>query len=552
MDCDPLILSPKAEAILCYLRQNAGKVVDHDQLLDAVWPDIHIHPEAVKVYIHEIRRALGDDPNCPTYIQTVPRRGYRFLTPADPALIRRRTPNGLYGRDLELAQLNDICRAVMAGERQGIFISGEIGIGKTALVEAFASSAAAKPEVLVTIGRCIRIGGLQEPYYAVLEALGRISAEDFPAKLATAPTLAAQFPRLFSASELERIRTDSACATPGRMLREICEFIELLSSSSAMVLILEDVQWADSATVDFISALARRTEPAKLMVVCTLRNSDPASNDIPIAQVVRELGIKNRWSSLELKPLDRTAISGMVFRALGRRAASDHLLDRVATFTGGNPLFLRSVVQYLLETGTHAADEAASCQSALHVSEHLQRFLHGQFLEMADEDRTLLEYAAVAGVSFTAYSLAPLLGIDPEEADQRYERLAANCTWIELAGTESVSPSTVTSRFEFRHGLYRDVIYCQLGRARRARIHRALAEHLENAMGELSGERSAELAWRYQECGNFEKADHYLELAGGQAIERSVSREAELLFNESTLLAARRLCAEEKSVAMGT
>lgn len=549
LDQEVLPLTPKASAILSHLLAHAGSLVPTDELLDAIWPETHIQPEAIKVYIHEIRRALGDDPRNPRYIETISRRGYRLIAPIYPSataasvtlpLRVKRAPlaHSLFGRNCELSELEKSFQAAVHGDRQLILISGEAGIGKTSLVNAFVDSLPANPECRVMMGRCIRIGGLQEPYYPVLEALGQLDVEDLPAKLAAqAPTWAVQFPGMFSPSDRERIVAEVWSATPLRMLREICEFLELLSRTTALVLILEDVHWADPATVDFISAAAQRIQPARLMVVCTLRDVDATSNRLPIAAVIRELRGNSRCMGLELKPLSRRSVQEVLIRTLGDTLTSPSLVDRVSKYTGGNPLFLRSVVQELMESGRNFGDEAEADYDALKPTEDLQRFLHGQLLDMPEDDRTLLEYASVAGSTFTGSALAPLLNADPATAEALCEKLAAKCTWVKFSGPESISGAT--SQFEFRHGLYKDVVYGQVGRARRSRIHRCLAENLVSSLGEMAVERSAELAWRYQECGDIDKSIHYLERAGGQAMRRFAPREAALMFDRARLLALR-------------
>jgi DNA-binding winged helix-turn-helix (wHTH) protein len=74
-----MLLTPTPFAILRYLVEHAGRLVTHDELLDAVWPDAHVQPQAVKRHILDVRSALGDDPKNPVFIETLPRRGYQFI-----------------------------------------------------------------------------------------------------------------------------------------------------------------------------------------------------------------------------------------------------------------------------------------------------------------------------------------------------------------------------------------------------------------------------------------------------------------------------------------
>ena len=132
-------LMPKPFAVLQYLVEHAGQLVTSDQLLSAIWPDTYVQPEILRRYILEVRRALGDAAEAPRFVQTLPKRGYRFMvlsstTPlsatCDPRASR------LVGRESALANLTRCLKASLTGRRQVMFVVGEPGIGKTSLVDA--------------------------------------------------------------------------------------------------------------------------------------------------------------------------------------------------------------------------------------------------------------------------------------------------------------------------------------------------------------------------------------------------------------------------------
>src|SRR5262249_1084445 len=143
-------LTPKASAVLRRLVEDGGQVVSKEELLRAGWAKTHVSDGVLKVIILEIRRALGDDPAAPSFIETGPRRGYRFIAPrarqirVAPAMDPR---GALVGRDRVLAQLEDRLTSALNGERQLVFLSGEAGIGKTTVVDAFLARAASHPDV---------------------------------------------------------------------------------------------------------------------------------------------------------------------------------------------------------------------------------------------------------------------------------------------------------------------------------------------------------------------------------------------------------------------
>ena len=143
-----ILLTPKAFSVLRYLLERAGRLVTQNELLEALWPDTFVQPEVLKSHIRDIRKRLDDDPRNPQFIETLPRRGYRFIaTVADE--VRRRNlavasaAYRLVGRNRELDRLRAYLQRALHGDRQLVFVSGEPGFGKTALVVALQLQVAA-------------------------------------------------------------------------------------------------------------------------------------------------------------------------------------------------------------------------------------------------------------------------------------------------------------------------------------------------------------------------------------------------------------------------
>jgi DNA-binding winged helix-turn-helix (wHTH) protein len=153
-----LPLRPKPFAVLRYLAAHPGRLVTKEELLKAVWPDVRVSEGLLHTHIRDLRQVLGEDSETPRIIETVARRGYRFIgtvvsgqssvvspPPTPPLRSQLATENWqltpfLVGREAELAQLQYWWTTAMNGERQGVFVTGEPGIGKTSLVEAFLQS----------------------------------------------------------------------------------------------------------------------------------------------------------------------------------------------------------------------------------------------------------------------------------------------------------------------------------------------------------------------------------------------------------------------------
>ena len=176
-----ILLAPKTFAVLAYLVEHAGRLVTHDELLEAVWPDSVVEPQAVKRHVLAVRSALGDRPKNSLFIETIPKRGYRFIAPVSApveaeSLIGAIGPaRDLVGRGSAFEVLREMWRRALNGERQIVFITGEAGIGKTALAEEFQRQVAVgERSVHIAHGQCIEGYGSKEPYAPMLNALGEL------------------------------------------------------------------------------------------------------------------------------------------------------------------------------------------------------------------------------------------------------------------------------------------------------------------------------------------------------------------------------------------
>jgi len=243
MESDERIpVAPKAFAVLEYLVEHAGRLVTQEELLEHVWRDRMVEPQAVKKRILDVRNALGDHPKNPVFIETVPKRGYRFIAPVSkhiatsPSASVRASQGMLVGRNRALTELHGGLRQASSGERKIVFITGEAGIGKTALADEFRrQSASTAACIRMATGQCVEGYGGKEPYYPMLDALGRLCAGPQADSIvqvlaAQAPTWLVQFPALLKREHREMLQREILGTTRERMLREICEALETITA----------------------------------------------------------------------------------------------------------------------------------------------------------------------------------------------------------------------------------------------------------------------------------------------------------------------------------
>src|ERR1700761_3773746 len=154
-------LTPKPFAVLRYLVENPQRLVTHDELMDKLWPETYVQPQVLRTYVLELRKLLGDSADSPRFIRTVPGRGYWFLAPVEDrnghATVDSRgpLPGRIVGRQQEFDRIQALLRQATQGARQLTFITGETGMGKTALIDLFCRQLCNEDHVHVARGQCV-------------------------------------------------------------------------------------------------------------------------------------------------------------------------------------------------------------------------------------------------------------------------------------------------------------------------------------------------------------------------------------------------------------
>ncbi|BBA32848.1 uncharacterized protein sS8_0883 [Methylocaldum marinum] len=393
-----IVLRPRTFAVLCYLLEHPDRLLTKTEILNALWPRQYVSEGVLKASINEIRKALGDDPKAPRYIETRHRRGYRFIGPraSHPPSASSALPSPrCVGRDAELRHLHAALEKALAGERQLVFVTGEAGIGKTTVVEVFAEGAAARQELLrMASGQCVEHYGPGEAYLPVLEALGRLCRPPQGKRLVAllrryAPTWLGQLPWLLSPAEQTELQRQGVAATPERMLREMAEALEAVTAETPLVLVLEDLHWSDYATLDLLAALARRREAARLLVIGTYRPMELIVRGHPLKGLKQELQVHGQCAELALGALSEAAVTDYLAARCPRVAPTvplERLAQWVSRRTEGNPLFMVHTVAYLCARGAlREAPEPAGQDASLRVLEDAEHGMPETLQQMIDQ-----------------------------------------------------------------------------------------------------------------------------------------------------------------------
>jgi DNA-binding winged helix-turn-helix (wHTH) protein/predicted ATPase len=566
-----LPLRPKVFAVLQCLLAKAGQMVSKAELLKAGWPGTVVGDAVLTVCIQEIRELLGDNATTPRFIVTVHRRGYRFIaaitavpssefrvpsSPPLPAPSPQRPAPTLVGRSPELQRMDACLTAALHGQRQLMFVSGEAGIGKTALIDTFVTHACEQHALRVIHGQCVEHHGAAEAYLPVLDAFGRLCRNPREARVVDilrrfAPTWLMQMPWLLSNAEREALQREPRTVTRERMLREMAEALEALTEEAPLVCILEDLHWSDSATLDLLSVLARRREPARLLILGSYRPVEVTSQDHPLRAITRDLQQRNHGKEISLDLLSREAVEQYVAACVGEHGLHPTpLVDARALATvlyrctEGNPLFLVKLIeelvarQALAQTAEQWEHTSAPDISAV-IPHNIRQMVDQQLERLSPEQQKTLLTASVEGVEFSAITIATVLKEPADVVEDRCDDLGQRSTFLQAADAGEWPDGTLTARYRFTHALYRTILYERLTATQRVRIHLHIGTSIESAYEERASEKAAELAVHFELGRDYRRAVRYLWQSSTNALLRQANREAITALRKGLTLLAR-------------
>lgn len=495
----------------------------------------------------------------------------------------RGSSGGLVAREQELGRLDGLLRAALGGEARVIFITGEAGSGKTALLEEFGRRAeAAHPGLVAALGSCNAYIGAGDPYLPfrqILEQLaGEGQGEPDGARRGHAPpsvarALVAHGPDLLGAmlpadTLLERAARGAAgdepwlqqlrrLAADDRRLADVslqqrslfeqyARVLCALAQERPLLLCLDDLQWADLGSINLLLHLGRRIAGQPLLIVGAYRSADVAlgrgGERHPLEPAVHEL--QRIYGE---PPIDLSAAASRHFIDALLDQRPNRLDERFrATLyrqTGGQPLFTVELLRGMRERGDLSYDEEGRLVARPEIDwDRLPAKVDAVIAErigrLEHPDRELLWVASVEGEEFSAEVAAQVLGLDAGEALRRLSgRLdrthhLVRATGVRLAGGRRLS------RYRFRHFLIQRYLYRSLDAAERAHWHERVHAALAALYGEQS-EAAAELARHAEEAGRIDLAAGHLRQAGDYALRLLANAEAAEHYRRALALLER-------------
>jgi predicted ATPase len=410
------------------------------------------------------------------------------------------------GRQGEVEWLRERWMWALEGRRQFGVISGEVGIGKTTVVDLFVASLPTPCEVWVGRGQCVDTYGAGEPYLPMLEALGQLGQSPHRGALLTvlqryAPTWLVHLPALLGDSERERLQRQLQGVTSARMLRELAEALEALTTITPLILVLEDLHWSEVSTVNLLTYLAQRREPARLLLLGTYRPADVVVREHPLRGVLQELRGRGLSAELPLELLLPEDVGAYATARLGGEVTAD-LTALLYRHSEGNALFMVNVLEHLVEQGVMHQEggqwTARDAQTAATSLPDALQLLITQRLEMLARDaQRVLEVASMAGDVFATAAVAAGLDVPIDEVDAICNTLAQQHAFLEPAGLAEWPDGTLSGCYRFQHALYRQVLAARLGDLQQVQVHRRMRECLVQDSGPQTSTLAMQLAFRF-------------------------------------------------------
>jgi DNA-binding CsgD family transcriptional regulator/tetratricopeptide (TPR) repeat protein len=401
----------------------------------------------------------------------------------------------LIGRGPELQRLEDALARAREGVSATVVVGGEAGVGKSRLAAAFLERCRAAG-CRVLVGRCLELGDRGLPYGAFVEALRGLFRDVGPAAV---PSLLgpgrAELSRLLpelAAHAGEAAPADEASGlAQARLFELLLGVLERLAQAGPVVVLIEDIHWADQSTRDLLSFLVRVLRRAPVLYVVTAR-SDEIHVRHPLLGYLAELERLDHVERIEVGRFDREEVA-LQIRAISGHEPTDEQLDLIAARTDGNPFFVEQVL-------------AAHAEALGHdVPPRLHDVLLARIARLPDGAQAVLRAASAAGREVDDELLASVLELPHQELDDALR---------EAVGRQVLVPVPRSSdrdrRYTFRHALLREVVEDQLLTGERIRLHAAFAAALSGRASEPSAwpdpPSPAELAYHWDAARDYTHA----------------------------------------------
>ena len=417
-----------------------------------------------------------------------------------PAELRQRAHGRLVGREQELAELAELWESVCGDGATGriVMLAGDAGIGKTTLTAELARRVH-EAGAIVLAGRSPRETVV--PYQPFLEALRhwalnaaladlRASTREYGSELARLiPELRRRAP------DLPPPPQDEPETERYRLFEAVVGLLTELSGSAPVLLVLDDLQWADRPTLLLLRHLARATSPARLLIIGAYRSAERGDT---FSNALNELLRDRLASQLDIQGLAEPETAELVRVRAGvspARAFAHALYEE----TEGNPFFIEEIIRHLIEAGVQVGSASASELQRFGLPEGVKQVIAFRLGRLEAPAAELLRVAAVIGRDVDAALLERVVVLTEDEFLAALDET--------LGAALLVESDEKPGSYLFSHALIRETLYESMSGPRRARIHKRVGEAIEAAQGRRHERYLPELAYHFTRAADPDDAE---------------------------------------------
>lgn len=562
-------LEPRATQVLSYLIRHRERVVPKDELLDKIWTDVFTTDAVLKQAVAQVRRALGDAPVSPRYIQTFHSRGYRFIATVnvqtagreagereesdpvhssgagnapvedaaspgsmgDAARTSQRGEAGpnydlLIGREKELSLLQAEYWRVLSGSGQPVVVKGEPGIGKTQLARHFGRWARVRGAAFIYARFFDYEGSRLAPHETFIDLLSAALAPEHRAEAGGARAHSARVLReavesrcgerlpdeLFGGEETNATAARVGAGDHFRIVVPLGRAFLSLSRERPLVMVLDDLQWADEVSLDCLGYLMRARVSEPLMLVLLARAEEASEARHKLAQWLKGQASYRSFTAVNLPPLGEGSCREAVEEAFGGVACAP-LIPQTDTrtmfrVTGGNPYFLVETLRLLVAEGAISdagAGAGSECRwqwngiKNVPLPDSLVMAALGKLERLPADLRGLLEQATVIGDEFRLETLARMSSRGEDLLDESLRE------GIQL-GVIAERGVSIGEDYRFYHTILRRVLYESIAPRRRRRLHLLAAAAIEEVHASHPDRVAEALSAHYEAAGDAARA----------------------------------------------
>jgi tetratricopeptide (TPR) repeat protein/KaiC/GvpD/RAD55 family RecA-like ATPase len=449
----------------------------------------------------------------------------------------------LVGRETELKNLMDFFNLVFNGKGTTVFVSGEAGSGKTRLVDEFLKISQ-KKDIAVLTGRCF--SDVIAPYFPFMEAFDHYFKENKKTETEEFEIInwLAGPKQMVDKRKIQNLTPQ---AWKDLTIAAVTKALVSISQRKPVVLFIDDLQWADTASLSLLHYIASSITSARVLLLATYRKEE-LSNDSegrphPLEQTLQLMRRSDLFKEILLENLESVNISLLAENIVGGKIHSE-LAEKLAQDSRGNPLFIVESLRMLFEQGSLIKDEEQWRVSIdeLGIPAKIKDIILRRLTVLLPSQRRILSLASVIGDKFDVDLLGAVLGEDSLGVLETLNSVAQSSSLIRCEG----------DHFKFDHSKIRDAIYEEISPPLMKGYHARIAEKLESMQTKSNeGFSVSALAYHYSQAGNIGKTIKYSLAAGENAIERFSNSEAIKHFQYVLkIVADNQTYSKEKNLAL--